>query len=79
MLGVDRFGDYGVVIKFMQQTRPDTIFPVRREILRRVKNRFDEAGHGVAGHGVPGVVSGGRFSYRSQFATISSTTTEPTR
>ena len=44
MLGVDRFTESGVIIKFMVQTRPDRIFPTRRELLRRVKNRFDEVG-----------------------------------
>ncbi len=44
MLGVDRFTEYGVVIKFMVQTQPNRIFPTRRELLRRVKNRFDELG-----------------------------------
>lgn len=44
MLGVDKFTEYGVVIKFMMQTRPDKIFPVRRQLLRRVKNKFDEEG-----------------------------------
>jgi small conductance mechanosensitive channel len=42
MLGVDKFTEYGVVIKFMQETRPDKIFPVRRELMRRIKDRFDE-------------------------------------
>ena len=44
MLGVDKFTEYGVVIKFMAETRPDKIFPARRELLRRVKNKFDEKG-----------------------------------
>jgi len=44
MLGVDKFTESGVVIKFMLTTRPDKMFPVRRELLRRVKKRFDEAG-----------------------------------
>jgi small conductance mechanosensitive channel len=44
MLGVDKFTEYGVVIKFMMQTRPDKIFPVRRQMLRRIKNRFDKEG-----------------------------------
>jgi DNA repair exonuclease SbcCD ATPase subunit len=44
MLGVDKFTEYGVIIKFMVQTRPDKKFPVRRELLRRVKKRLDEAG-----------------------------------
>ena len=44
MLGVDRFTDYGVVIKFMLKTKPDEMFPVRRQMLRRIKNKFDEVG-----------------------------------
>ena len=44
MLGVDKFTEYGVVIKFMVQTLPDKIFPTRRELLRRIKKRFDEEG-----------------------------------
>ncbi len=44
MLGVDKFTEYGAVIKFMVQTQPDKIFPTRRQLLRRIKNRFDEEG-----------------------------------
>jgi small conductance mechanosensitive channel len=44
MLGVDKFTEYGVVIKFMMKTRPDKMFAVRRQMLRRVKNRFDREG-----------------------------------
>jgi small conductance mechanosensitive channel len=44
MMGVDAFTEYGVVIKFMLQTTPEDMFTVRRELLRRVKNRFDEVG-----------------------------------
>ncbi len=44
MLGVDKFTDYGVVIKFMLKTLPDKMFPIRRQMLRRVKNKFDEVG-----------------------------------
>jgi len=44
MLGVDKFTEYGVVIKFMVQTQPDKIFPTRRQLLRRIKNRFDQEG-----------------------------------
>ncbi len=44
MLGVDKFTDYGVVIKFMLKTRPDKVFPVRRELLRRIKKTFDKVG-----------------------------------
>ena len=38
----------GVVVKFMVQTRPDKLFVVRRELLRRIKNRFDEEGIKIA-------------------------------
>jgi small conductance mechanosensitive channel len=44
MLGVDKFTESGAVIKFMVQTQPDKIFPTRRQLLRRIKNRFDEEG-----------------------------------
>jgi small conductance mechanosensitive channel len=44
MLGVDKFTDYGMVIKFMVKTRPDRLFPVRREMLRRIAKRFNELG-----------------------------------
>ena len=44
MLGVDALGDSGVVIKFLVKTRPLQQWPVKRELLRRIKNRFDELG-----------------------------------
>ncbi len=44
MLGVDKFTDYGVVIKFMVKTQPDKLFAVRREMLRRITKRFNELG-----------------------------------
>jgi small-conductance mechanosensitive channel len=44
MLGVDKFTESGVIIKLMLKTQPDRMFPVRRELLRRVKNAFDKAG-----------------------------------
>jgi len=44
MLGVDKFTDYGVVIKFMVKTQPDKLFAVRRELLRRITKRFNELG-----------------------------------
>ena len=44
ILGVDRFGPAAVYIKFLLRTRPDRKFPVRREMLRRLKNRFDNEG-----------------------------------
>jgi small-conductance mechanosensitive channel len=42
MLGVDRFAESGVIIKFVLKTKPDKMWPVKREMLRRIKNRFDE-------------------------------------
>jgi len=44
MLGVDGFGDSAVVIKFFLKTRPLQQWPVKRELLRRIKHRFDELG-----------------------------------
>ncbi len=44
MLGVDNFGDSAVVIKFLLKTRPLKQWQVKRELLRRIKNRFDELG-----------------------------------
>jgi small conductance mechanosensitive channel len=44
MLGVDKFTDYGQVIKFMVKTQPDQLFAVRREMLRRISKRFRELG-----------------------------------
>jgi small conductance mechanosensitive channel len=44
MLGVDKFTDYGVVIKFMMKTQPDKLFVVRREMLRRITKHFHELG-----------------------------------
>jgi small conductance mechanosensitive channel len=44
MLGVDKFTDYGAVIKFMMKTQPDKLFVVRREMLRRITKRFNELG-----------------------------------
>ncbi|MBW1905793.1 MAG: mechanosensitive ion channel family protein [Deltaproteobacteria bacterium] len=44
MLGVDKFTEYGLVIKFMVKTQPDKLFAVRRELLRRIAKRFNELG-----------------------------------
>ena len=44
MLGVDSFADSAVVIKFFIKTRPLQQWAVKRELLRRLKNRFDELG-----------------------------------
>ncbi len=44
MLGVNSFDESSVSIKFMLQTESDQMWPVRREMLRRIKNKFDELG-----------------------------------
>ncbi|WP_169976869.1 mechanosensitive ion channel family protein [Tautonia rosea] len=44
MLGVDGFADSAVMIKFFIKTRPLQQWVVKRELLRRMKNRFDELG-----------------------------------
>jgi small conductance mechanosensitive channel len=42
MYGVDKFDESAVVIKFSLKTRPLKQWPVRREMLRRIKKKFDE-------------------------------------
>lgn len=44
MLGVEEFADSAVVIKFFIKTRPLKQWTVKRELLRRIKQRFDELG-----------------------------------
>jgi small-conductance mechanosensitive channel len=44
MLGVNGFGESTVTIKFMMKTKPDQKFSVKREMLRRIKNKFDQLG-----------------------------------
>jgi moderate conductance mechanosensitive channel len=44
MLGVDSLADSGVTIKFWLKTRPLRQWEIKRELLRRIKNRFDELG-----------------------------------
>lgn len=44
MLGVDAFADSAIVIKVLIQTKPMKQWIVKREFLRRLKNRFDELG-----------------------------------
>ncbi|MDB5310516.1 MAG: MscS Mechanosensitive ion channel [Gemmataceae bacterium] len=44
MLGVEALADSRVVIRFLLKTRPLQQWPVRREMLRRIKKRFDELG-----------------------------------
>ncbi|HWL73157.1 MAG TPA: mechanosensitive ion channel family protein, partial [Burkholderiaceae bacterium] len=42
MLGVESLGDSSVVIRFQIKTGPMQRWPVRREMLRRIKHKFDE-------------------------------------
>ena len=44
MLGVDAFTEFGVLIKCLLKVAPNELFAIKREILRRMKNRFDELG-----------------------------------
>jgi len=44
MLWVDEFAEDGVVIKLTLKTVPEDVIAIRRELLRRIKNRFDELG-----------------------------------
>jgi small-conductance mechanosensitive channel len=44
MLGVDDLADSAVVIKFFVKTVPLGQWAVKRELLRRIKKRFDELG-----------------------------------
>jgi small conductance mechanosensitive channel len=44
MLGVDAFTDSAVMIKLIVRTRPLSQWIVKRELLRRIKNRFDDLG-----------------------------------
>ena len=48
MLGQDRFSEYGMIVKTYVQTPPDKLFHTRRELLRRIKKRFDEEGIEIA-------------------------------
>jgi len=44
MLGVDKFTEFGVIIKCLLKVAPSHLFEIKRETLRRIKNRFDELG-----------------------------------
>jgi small conductance mechanosensitive channel len=50
MLGVDRLDDSAVVLKFLVKTKPMKQGDVKRELLRRIKRRFDELGIATPGH-----------------------------
>ena len=47
MLGVDALGDTWATIKFVIKTRPLKQWMVKREILRRIRKKFIEAGIGM--------------------------------
>ncbi len=44
MLGVDGLGESAVTIRMLMKTRPLQQWKVKRELLRRIKQRFDELG-----------------------------------
>lgn len=44
VLGVERFGDYDVVLRLVAETRPSRRFQLERELRQRIKQRFDERG-----------------------------------
>ena len=48
MLGVDLFSESGTIIKFTIKTKAAGQWAVKRELLRRIKNRFDELGIRIA-------------------------------
>jgi small conductance mechanosensitive channel len=44
VMGVDKLGDSGVVIRVRLKTEPSQRWAVAREMNRRIKRRFDELG-----------------------------------
>jgi small conductance mechanosensitive channel len=44
MLGIDSLGESSYVVKLSLKTRPMKQWPVKRELLRRIKKKFDEMG-----------------------------------
>ena len=44
LLGVDSFADSSLIVKILVKTPPLKQWIVKRELLRRIKNRFDEEG-----------------------------------
>ena len=44
LLGVDSFADSSIIVKILVKTAPLKQWIVKRELLRRIKNRFDEEG-----------------------------------
>ena len=44
MLGVNEFAESAIIIRFYIKTAADMQMPVKREMLRRIKKRFDREG-----------------------------------
>lgn len=44
LLGVEKLADSAVIVRLCFVTRPDKKMPIQREMLRRIKNRFEELG-----------------------------------
>jgi small-conductance mechanosensitive channel len=44
MLGVNEFAESSIIIRFFIKTAANMQMPVKREMLRRIKNRFDKEG-----------------------------------
>ena len=44
LVGVDALAEFGMVVKFCLKTRPLRQWEIKRELLRRIKKRFDELG-----------------------------------
>lgn len=53
MLGIDSFSDTAIMVKFYLKTRPLRQWPVKRELLRRIKVAFDQMGIEIPNRGVP--------------------------
>lgn len=47
MLGLDAMADSAIIIKFFIKTRPLQQWTVKREMLRRIKRRFEDLGVGI--------------------------------
>ena len=47
MLGVDSYGDSAIMVRFIMKTRPVRQWAVKREVLRRIKHKFDSIGIGI--------------------------------
>jgi small conductance mechanosensitive channel len=48
MLDRGRFSEHGMIVKSYAQTPPDKLYQTKRELLRRIKKRFDGEGIEIA-------------------------------